>query len=536
MKTRMTNSIVTILFGIAITLSIELHAANYYVTNTNDTGPGSFRETLLSCTSGFDTVFFNIPTTDPGYNPATGVWTIESKDEYTVPAGTAVIGMIIGSPLCKNSTSMPVIEFDGTDLKEAGVTGFRLQNNVTIRGLIINHFQYGIWVSAPNVTIEGCYIGTDATGSSAKPNGQNGIFLIDGATDTRIQGNLISGNESYGVRLSGTQTTRNTIIDNKIGTDITGNTALPNGYGGIYIHAGAHLNTVEMNQISGNNGIGVHFSSVQTDSNEVKNNRIGTNADGSAALANTSFGIALFNGPCDNIIGQANVIANNEESGVLVDGNNSYTGTIRNTITQNIITSNSSSGIFNFRGGNTELAPPTVGSVTNTQVTGTTGANQTVEIFFDTEDEGAFYLGTTTADASGNFTYTMTVPLPPLPNVTATTTDEYGNTSEFSEPFVTTGIEEESALNISPKFQLHQNHPNPFNGFTEISYSIPKSGHVRLAVFDMLGREVITIVNELQTAGTHSVRFDASQLTSGIYIYRMSTDGRVLSRKLLLMR
>jgi len=85
-------------------------------------------------------------------------------------------------------------------------------------------------------------------------------------------------------------------------------------------------------------------------------------------------------------------------------------------------------------------------------------------------------------------------------------------------------------------FGLSQNYPNPFNPFTKIDYSVPAPGPVKLAVYNILGREVAVLINEAKPAGTHTVNFDASRLTSGIYICRIETAGKVQSKKLTLLK
>ena len=79
---------------------------------------------------------------------------------------------------------------------------------------------------------------------------------------------------------------------------------------------------------------------------------------------------------------------------------------------------------------------------------------------------------------------------------------------------------------IPYSFILKQNYPNPFNPVTKIGFSIPESGmHVRLIVFDMLGRKVATLVNENLQPGTYSADFDGSNLSSGTYFYNLSATG-----------
>ena len=90
--------------------------------------------------------------------------------------------------------------------------------------------------------------------------------------------------------------------------------------------------------------------------------------------------------------------------------------------------------------------------------------------------------------------------------------------------------------NMPKTFLLSQNYPNPFNPSTIISYQLPMNSHVELTVYDVLGREVATLVNEKQTAGTHSVNFNASNLPSGVYFYRMQSGAVSETKKLILIK
>ncbi|MGE5353474.1 MAG: T9SS type A sorting domain-containing protein [Acidobacteriota bacterium] len=85
-------------------------------------------------------------------------------------------------------------------------------------------------------------------------------------------------------------------------------------------------------------------------------------------------------------------------------------------------------------------------------------------------------------------------------------------------------------------YELFQNYPNPFNPATQIGFRLSEKGIVELKVFDMLGREVKTLLNEVKDAGTYSVPFNAAELPSGIYIYRLKAGSEVMVRKMILLK
>ena len=85
-------------------------------------------------------------------------------------------------------------------------------------------------------------------------------------------------------------------------------------------------------------------------------------------------------------------------------------------------------------------------------------------------------------------------------------------------------------------YYLQQNYPNPFNPSTTIKYSIPEDGFVKLAVYNMLGEEVATIVNTTQKAGRYEVNFNAAGLSSGVYVYRIEAANYISSKKLVLIK
>lgn len=95
----------------------------------------------------------------------------------------------------------------------------------------------------------------------------------------------------------------------------------------------------------------------------------------------------------------------------------------------------------------------------------------------------------------------------------------------------------ENNNNIIPsKFSLNQNYPNPFNPKTVISYSLPVSDFVKLVVYDILGKEIKRLVNEKQNPGNYEVSFDAGNLSSGIYFYRLTTEGFTDTRRMVLVK
>lgn len=89
---------------------------------------------------------------------------------------------------------------------------------------------------------------------------------------------------------------------------------------------------------------------------------------------------------------------------------------------------------------------------------------------------------------------------------------------------------------IPDNYELTQNYPNPFNPSTKISYSIPKESFVEIKVYNMLGNEVALLVNEEQKAGTYSITFNASNLPSGVYFYRLQADNFTITKKLTVLK
>ena len=100
----------------------------------------------------------------------------------------------------------------------------------------------------------------------------------------------------------------------------------------------------------------------------------------------------------------------------------------------------------------------------------------------------------------------------------------------------TVGIQEQEIEEIPTSFSLAQNFPNPFNPITTIQFSLPQAGDVTLKIYNVLGEEVKTLVNEYKEIGNHSVQFNANNLASGMYLYRFQAGSFVETKKMILLK
>jgi len=101
----------------------------------------------------------------------------------------------------------------------------------------------------------------------------------------------------------------------------------------------------------------------------------------------------------------------------------------------------------------------------------------------------------------------------------------------------TKGNVKEGQNSILPtKYELSQNYPNPFNPTTKINFALPKSGFVTLKIYDILGREIKTLVNEIKQAGNYTVDFNAWEFSSGVYFYRLETEGFTDVKRMMLIK
>jgi hypothetical protein len=315
----------------------------------------------------------------------------------------------------------------------------------------------------------GNYFGLKQDGSTALRNRSDGIDFGNGPEFNWVGGNtpgernIISGNHGDGVEFAHVdETANNYVVGNYIGLDATGTTEVRNWGNGVTLEDTVNANQVYNNVISGNgaNGIRVYMEVTNT---EIHDNYIGVAADGVTAMGNGSdetttdgrAGIYMMGGSQHNRIAN-NIIAHHPEQGIHLsnrsDHSSGFDETFYNTISQNSIFANETSGIslnphFNPDIGqdvypNEGLSAPTITAANTNNVSGTACANCIIEIFIadkntvndpsgDNFGEGKTFIGSGTADGSGNFVVAVSGVVADQ-IVTATATDSAGNTSAFS--------------------------------------------------------------------------------------------------------
>ena len=281
-----------------------------------------------------------------------------------VVSGNNVFGILItGNGATSNLIAANRVGTDrsGTIALGNGSIGVDLSSgaaNNTVGGMsdgavniISGNKSSGLDISGSGTTgnlVIGNHIGTDATGTLPIPNANQGVLINGGAASNTIGGsassaaNLVSGNMQGGIDIDGSGTSQNLVIGNLIGTDLSGSKAVPNVGEGLGIGDNASNNTIGgtsqalANILSGNGSDGVILGSNAT-ANLVEGNWIGVNQGGTKAIANSGDGIGV-SGASNNTIGgtsssAANVISGNQQSGISAHGS----GTDDNLIAGNMI-------------------------------------------------------------------------------------------------------------------------------------------------------------------------------------------------------
>jgi hypothetical protein len=404
-------------------------------------------------------------------------------------------------------------------------------------------------------TIRGNVIGTTFDNELGLGN-QQGI-LVEGAISNFIESNTVAGNTIHGIAIIGappkSHSSSNVISWNNIGINYFQNLAIPNKHG-IVITDGTWLTDINNNNIGGNDQIGIFVKgindTVQTKFVLIHENYIGVNRDLVSFPNNTGI---VVEGNVNNIwigsiIGQdygPNYVIGNTNAGIVVKPGLGGYAPEKVTFRKNVINQNIVMNLFVDPVANLGIQPPHDLLFSGTLLTGIHQISNAVIDIYDVnilEGPPSAYrwLGSTTTDANGIFAFDITDPLVEAVSVTASTS--VAGTSSFAYLELVTDVEYEEQL--PTEFSLLQNYPNPFNPSTTIKYSIPSSEFVTLKVFDVLGKEVATLVNGEKPVGSYEVDFIAAGLSSGMYFYKLqagnpstsSGQGFVETRKMLLLK
>jgi hypothetical protein len=348
-------------------------ASTFTVTNTMDSGVGdpvpngSLRKAILdaNATPAVDTIQFNI-----GGGGTQVIQLVQSLPTITAPV--TIDGFTQGGSLPNsNPTPLPINAALRVVLRGGpGIGGLVVSHltagSTTIKGLVIQSFGGdGISLLTPGNRVEGNFVGTNADGTAAMGNVDDGVAV--GSSDNIIGGldpakrNLISGNgfptpPGAGIRIFGSSM-NNQVYGNYVGTDKNGILAIPNAENGITVAPasqnviGAALNGAG-NLVSGNVGFGISLSNASN--NLVAGNFVGVNATLALALPNTLDGINVFDSP-NNLIGGVvplgtNLVSGNGESGIVVTGSLSLGNIVRGNlvgtdISQSLAVGNTLDGI-----------------------------------------------------------------------------------------------------------------------------------------------------------------------------------------------
>jgi hypothetical protein len=586
-------------------------AHTFYVTNTRDDyDEGSFRWAVGMCDWYPilpDTVLFAIPMTDPGYDPQTGVWTITydvagtTGDLYTFRKPHAVVDGFSQREYIGIDTNPygPEIEIKGP--LEQGYTQQTgivvLADDITIRGLCINRFPWGclsFWGDPDephieNMSVVGCYLGTDPTGSIVP------AYCGEGLGAARVIGLSIGGDSPEdGCVIVGllndvavSSCGNVSIVNNHIGTDRTGTVDLTSAndpFCSITIGGRVGPILIRDNLIGGGyRHHNIWITSAGSDSGAtvtILRDQIGVGLDGSPMGAQT-FGI-LINGTPGHLIRET-TIAHTHHPAIYVIGDAADHITIsRNSIygcrggiqlSQETYEHQSAYGVDYIDGEygpgpNEEIDPCRCDSIANSA----TGASGTTEVYFTCMRDctvevfivdrsgshapcpeaqyglvysGMTYLGDAEEISQGPVfsTYRLAVS-PALPfgtGLTATATNRNGSTSEFwCSCTVSLAGETSEGCDARPARLLSVS-PNPAVGAVTLQYRVIAPGTVGLHAYDLAGALVAEVAGGHAEPGEYVASWDLTDddgapIPAGVYVVRLSARGFVDTIELVVSR
>ena len=449
--------------------------ATFTVTSLADSGIGSFRQAILdaNANAGSDQIVFNNPGADyPIFQPLSP---LPKMTDPVVLDATSEPGFV----------NRPIVTLDGSKAGPDASGLVLLGGQSVVEGFVITGFSnYGIVIAqGGGDLVSGNYLGVNATGQTAAPNGSGGL-MISGASNNSIGlpvqggGNVISGNGGDGVQIVGPVrgaltpvASGNQVLSNFIGLDSTGTQSLGNRGNGIQL-VNASANAIGGtgfgfgNVISSNGGSGIAIlgdssatpSSSSGGFNRVQGNLIGAARDATNDFGNGGSGVfvsASANSIGGTVSGAANLIAHNGTNGVTVLGQN--VPVLSNAIFGNhnlgidLVPSDASTRVSSqLIGNNGQKAPAILSLRRNGAAATITGSlvaapstTYTLQFFGNLagEAQGRVFVGSSfqTTDATGQISFALIIPtgVPSNGLVTATATSPTGGTSAFSQPSLT---------------------------------------------------------------------------------------------------
>jgi parallel beta-helix repeat protein len=487
-------------------------------------------------------------------NSAQGVYFSGGADPWilgnyigTNASGTTALLNLGGGVFTDFTTSVYLggLDSGGGNLISGNVgAGAFLRNSAPITS-VQGHQIYGNW------------IGTNVYGTGALGNSEHGLYLASPYCFVGFASasNVISANGLQGLHVAGPESKNNYIYSNFIGTTYDGTRPLGNNSVGLWLRETSD-NELVGNVVGSNQGHGILISDPSSHGNVMRGNAVGTNLGGATDLGNQSTGIHVsgydtrIGGPFSE---DANVIAYNSDGVIVFEG-----GPIeirRNRIYGNQFLSIDllGNGITPNDAGDVDAGPnellnfPVLESVTYDPMFGLltivghldglplrehvidmysspqcnangNGASDTRIVGLQVDTDGAGHVDfelSTSANGVAGYHFSATA------STGTTLQDPYLVTSEFS-PCVTlapsVGVDPPS---IVAEFALGPAYPQPARGLARIPFTLARESIVKVRVFDVAGREVVTLLDEPRPAGRHEVAWDAATSAPGIYWYRI---------------
>jgi parallel beta-helix repeat protein len=501
-------------------LNISAYSTNYYVSETgSNSNNGLTPQTAFASlqhaadlVEAGDSVLvltgnytgFDIRTTATQNSPIV-FKVVESNVIIDQPNSTTPDGINV-----ENASWIVIDGFEVSDQPRAGIRA-AVSDFITIKNNYChNNYRWGIFTGfTDDLTLE--------NNTCSYSEDEHGIYVSNSSDRPTIRNNHSFNNNGCGIHMNGDISMGGDgIISNAI---VEGNIIHDNGYGGgsAINMDGVQNSEIFNNLIYNNHATGIAMYQIDggdaSKNNKVYNNTIIQPSDGRWCIisVNGSTGNTLYN----------NILINHHSfrGSISIDAA-TVTGFVSD---YNILVNRLSDDDGNSNMTLTQWQ--SLGYDTHSMI-----ADSENQIFID-HTNGNFHLLQNAQAVNSGTNLVLPTVFEDLDNISRPQGSGFDiGTYEYS---TLTSVEEELTL---PDFILYQNYPNPFNPKTNIGFRIAEFGFVSLKLYDVLGNEVATLVNEIKSAGNYEVTFDASELPSGIYLYQLRSENYASTKKMLLLK